>query len=496
MSAHVPITDLTVDEFGDVNLWIGQGKRYHDVPAYVSEELCCHTSALPTATSLLPSSLFPVTHLLNFCTPPITPSLQGCDAEAIFSHNRALRACAGQAMLDRKISLQHWERDDIFSPFDALGTWALIVEADTAKNAWRDALRWLDQQHKVSIQYIAQITKLLGTVPWKDYIKGLGSGLSVTDMAVFLSQEWLSDAHLDSMLNATIYLRRGTLSHIIPRTEIILSDFTTHILASKLLDVSPVPCDYVKKAPKSVLRLSSVISESSSNLRLAMVSFLPPGHWACLIIDFQAGTIGWGDSARRAAPARLEKCLRAWLQLFSPQVQFLAPQALLLRFAQPASKQRRCLHEHWKNCHDYPEAHTWESRAEEDIKEEAAIRTLVQAEDDRYLAYDETDGYSCGIITVNTLKHNVFGDKLWDESCQESLWIAEFLNILETSDSHRPKANLADPITHTTPPPPAIPRLSSSLQGPPGVDTLSNSMAALPTPPAAPQVQCNVSTER
>ncbi|KAF8263079.1 hypothetical protein EI94DRAFT_1704265 [Lactarius quietus] len=52
-------------------------------------------------------------------------------------------------------------------------------------------------------------------------------------------------------------------------------------------------------------------------------------------------------------------------------------------------RQRRCLHEHWKNCHDYPEAHTWESHAEEDIEEEEAVRTLVAAEDDSYLAYDK-----------------------------------------------------------------------------------------------------------
>ncbi|KAF8258309.1 hypothetical protein EI94DRAFT_1815594 [Lactarius quietus] len=53
------------------------------------------------------------------------------------------------------------------------------------------------------------------------------------------------------------------------------------------------------------------------------------------------------------------------------------------------SKQHKCLHEHWKNCHDYPEAHSWESRAEEDIEEEEAVRALVAAEDDSYLAYDE-----------------------------------------------------------------------------------------------------------
>ncbi|KAF8266563.1 hypothetical protein EI94DRAFT_1802926 [Lactarius quietus] len=55
----------------------------------------------------------------------------------------------------------------------------------------------------------------------------------------------------------------------------------------------------------------------------------------------------------------------------------------------PTHKQRKCLHEHWKNCHDYPEAHTWEARDQKDIEEEEAVRALVAAEDDSYLAYEE-----------------------------------------------------------------------------------------------------------
>ncbi|KAF8258385.1 hypothetical protein EI94DRAFT_1708062 [Lactarius quietus] len=57
--------------------------------------------------------------------------------------------------------------------------------------------------------------------------------------------------------------------------------------------------------------------------------------------------------------------------------------------AAKTQRQHKCLHEHWKNCQDYPEAHTWESRAEEEIEEEEAVRALVAAEDDSYLAYDE-----------------------------------------------------------------------------------------------------------
>ena len=181
------------------------------------------------------------------------------------------------------------------------------------------------------------------------------------------------------MLSAAMFLHHDTLSHITPHTEIILSDFMAHILASPFLETSPIACDYVRKAPKSVQKLSSLISESSPNICVATISFSPPGHWVCLIIDCCAGTIGWGDSAGRAAPAGLEKCLRAWLGIFSPQIEFAAPHAL--RSAQ------------------------------------------------------QPDGYSCRIISVNTLKHNVFSDELWNESCRETLCVAEFLDILEISES-------------------------------------------------------------
>lgn len=398
---HVPITDLTLNEFGDLSLWIRQGRQYHNVPEYVSTELSRCTSPLPTETSLLPSPLLPIIHLLDFPTPPITPSLKGINAEATFSHNEAthtsseclrlpapshgilqvLRACAGQAMLDGKTSVQHWDKRDVFLPFDALGMWDLVLEADTAKEAWSDALAWLYQQRNIPIQYIGQVTKLLGIVPWKDYVKGLGSGLSITETAVFLSEKWLSDAHIDTMLRAAMHQYRDTLSHITPQTEIVLTDFVAHILGSPLLDTSPIPCDYTQNAPKSVQRLGSVISESPSDIQIATVFFSPPGHWACLIVDCKAQTIGWGDSAGRAAPAGLEKRLKAWLRLFSPQIEFSALQTL------------HCAH--------------------------------------------QADGYSCGIISVNTLKHHIFGEELWSESHRESLRIAEFLNILEISERQR-----------------------------------------------------------
>jgi len=57
-------------------------------------------------------------------------------------------------MLDGKVSIQHWDRRDIFLPFDAIGTWAYILEIDTAKKAWIDVLRWMEEEdHTIPENY-------------------------------------------------------------------------------------------------------------------------------------------------------------------------------------------------------------------------------------------------------------------------------------------------------------------------------------------------------
>jgi hypothetical protein len=62
-------------------------------------------------------------------------------------------------MLAGKVSIRHWDRRDIFLPFDALGTWAFILEIDAAKKAWIYALRWMEEQHHtIPEEYTARIT--------------------------------------------------------------------------------------------------------------------------------------------------------------------------------------------------------------------------------------------------------------------------------------------------------------------------------------------------
>jgi len=419
MSVHplhrdtITIEDLTTHEVGDLSLWIGKQKEYHNVPNYVSNELCQRTSPLPSVSELLPSTSLPVLQLLEFPTPRITSTILGITPDTLFTFYAAthssleccqitaptrdfliqLRALAGQAMLDGKVSIQHWDRRDVFLPFDAIGTWAYILEIDTAKKAWIDALRWMEEEdHTIPENYTTRIKSLLCHVPWKDYIKGLGSGLTTTEMATFLSKKWLSDSHIHTMLAVTRHLRHDVLSYAGPCIEIASPDFVSHVLNSPLLSATHITPDYSRNAPKSVIRLGDKIKCAASGIRIGAVAYSPENHWACLLIDSQARTIQWGDSLGHAMPAASEGRLRAWLSLFLPHTQFLPLQSL------------SCA------C--------------------------------------QSDSYSCGIIAVNTLKHHLFGDNLWTLPRRETLRIEEFLDIMEFSASWKSSVSVSAPSMH------------------------------------------------
>ena len=251
----------------------------------------------------------------------------------------------------------------------------------------------MEQHHTILEEYTTCIKSLLGQVPWKDYIKGLGSGLTTTEMATFLSTKWLSDTHIHTTLAVTRCLRHTVLSGADPCIEIASPNFFSHVLYLPLLSTTPITPDYSHNAPKSMIRLGDKIKCAASGILIAAVAYSPESHWACLLIDSQARTIQWGDSVGRAMPAGSKDRLRAWLSLFLPHTQFLP------------------------------------------------LRNLSCA--------CQTDSYSCGIIAINTLKHHIFGDNLWTLPSREILCVGEFLDIMEFSESWKASVSVSVLCTFT-----------------------------------------------
>ncbi|KAF8258456.1 hypothetical protein EI94DRAFT_1815328 [Lactarius quietus] len=111
--------------------------------------------------------------------------------------------------------------------------------------------------------------------------------------------------------------------------------------------------------------------------------------------------------AERLAAAEVEEALLAWkkdqIECHSSTVEADIQRALRERNTEllhqttktlgvdnPApSKRRKCTHEHWKNCQDYPEAHTWVLGQPEYDEEEEQVHTLVWAQADDYPEAEE-----------------------------------------------------------------------------------------------------------
>jgi len=230
-----------------------------------------------------------------------------------------LQACASQAMRDGRISIQHWDRKGIYLPFDALGMWARILEVNAAKEAWESALCWMEKQRQtIPQQYATQVMSLLHDVPWKGHIKGLGSGLTITDMAGFLSKEWLSDSHIHTMLAVTRSLCHNMLSNVDPCIEIVSPDFASHLCFCPVLTMTPTKAEYSRFASKSVFSLGEKLESTASGIHIAAIAFSSEDHWACFLVNSQAGTIYWGDSTGCDMPDGFEVRLRGWLAIFLP----------------------------------------------------------------------------------------------------------------------------------------------------------------------------------
>jgi hypothetical protein len=109
------------------------------------EELGQRSATPPSVVALSPSPCLPVQKLLKFefTVPQITEYIQHIKVDKLFSlHDTThtsvkcfqlqapssefltqLQSCAGRAAREGSISIQHWDRQDVYLPFDALGTW-------------------------------------------------------------------------------------------------------------------------------------------------------------------------------------------------------------------------------------------------------------------------------------------------------------------------------------------------------------------------------------
>ena len=383
-AAATPTSSFVIDE------WIKTGKTYQDVPHFVSLELQHRVATPAEARALLPDPSLPISGLLSAVFCQQIQTLQFVVPSSCFSEHppnasfqdllqrpipnsdflRRLRSHAGQAMLDGKCSIKDWTRAGIYLPFGALGFWYSLHEAATAKVAWQRASVWLASQD-VPSNMKSRINDLLLKTQWSGTLSSLGSHTTVTGMAAFLSSEMLTESHVETMLSCL----RVRIKNFHPTPSQIF--IPTPTVGQGFLGV-PQDTRLSYTEPTCLTELAFQLNDANHGPKeVWTVVHSPPIHFGAISITKSNNIlrVQWGDSLRFPQPKKMINGIKKWASYHLPHVR--------LKFTQ-----------------DLPCA-------------------------------TQTDAFSCSVISINTLKHNLFGDERWTEKTREKIRIQEFLDILE-----------------------------------------------------------------
>ncbi|KAF5334602.1 hypothetical protein D9611_012013 [Ephemerocybe angulata] len=397
------------DPLGILEPWIGKGKTYKDVPDDIADAVTARVTLSSTGLE----------HLL--------PSVVGCTIQQLVSHELpkrshattifnprsryhpnqptttlsvllkcsdwcippqatldGLRDVSGQAILDGCNSIKVWDmKDAIYAPLSVIGLWAFLLVASTSQAKWKLALQWLNSA-AVDTSLKERAISAMGRVQWQGKLPAISDWLDVSRAPEFLSNSYLSTSHVNAML----YLVRERVS----RTSAISS--TTLISSTDLADrLSHTDTTYPKNSIFEAQTFGNQFSSEPQRYQLLTVAYSPPNHWAAMRLDLRGKNISgsWGDSLGWKQPKKLVKGIGIWLDYHVPLRRYTFSDDL------PCAVQ--------------------------------------------------TDSFSCGIVAVNALKHNLFGDPLWTAQSAAKLRIKEFCDIM---DSEYPCPNIQPSLAETS----------------------------------------------
>ncbi|RXW12056.1 hypothetical protein EST38_g13798 [Candolleomyces aberdarensis] len=377
--------------------WIGQGRQYKDVPEAISDEVIAWVSI---SSSIL-DNLLPgienatISTLLSCSLPAVSQTTNFLKAESFFSHSppnleledllkqpdcslpapttlTQLRAHVGQAILDGHISirLQSVPQTGVFLPLNVLGLWQRLLEISAAQKAWKDACQWLRASPGIDDELRVRTTAILDRVPWNGKARAIADELPVA-----LSAEFLGDGYLSShSVNAMLYrLRARILSETnqLSTTVLVPSAELTTSLTNAMLD-------YPLHAQHEPQDIGQILSNHPKQYQVVTVAHSPPNHWAAILVDCRASeiTVSWGDSINRKPSRKLVDGTHTWLK------------------------------------HHLP------------LRRYTLNNDLVHAK--------QPDGFSCGIIAINTIKHYLFDVPLWTTRTSRQLRLREFCDIFDS----------------------------------------------------------------
>ena len=254
-------------------------------------------------------------------------------------------------------------------PFWVLSFWEQMGKAIKVQQHWSRADAWV-RKYATSIHPKAAVARnalqIFGTLPWDLPLTGFVAGLSICELAEFLSESLVNSNVVDAMMMSIAgeVKRIPELSRKVSVRDLTFSE-VLHLPVERWQQYNS------DRAFTKLRELGKALADGS--LTQIIIPFnIANIHWALFLVDATAQQIRYGDSLGWSIPQDDVNRLNCWLHQHGFQSFKIGP---LL----PHGKQQ--------------------------------------------------DNYSCSVAMANIARHTLFGDPLFNNADKHFYRIQEFMNI-------------------------------------------------------------------
>ncbi|KAJ7211723.1 hypothetical protein GGX14DRAFT_394042 [Mycena pura] len=370
--------------------------------------------------STLPPTSLPITQLLEWDLPPQTDvvvdgdlqpsqyfsSEEPCgDIEDLFKFALAvpprrlvnnLNAAAGQAVIEGKMSVCTPGNPQVKLPLRVLTYWTYLLDASDAQKTWKAVMRVKDAD---DLDMKLTVHGVLATLPWHGHLKGFG--IRVGDLAQLLSNQYLEAKIIDALI-AVLTLRLCRVGGTLGENTLLLDSTFGSFLEMLHPIVNGIAEGPIKesKGGRKYLEKHREWLRSRPDGQLYSVVYRPEEHWTvCKVVARERHT-QYGDGLQWKRPQEFFESLGLWLR-------------------------------------------------DQNGAEFSTTDDLPCAR--------QTDGVNCGIIAINAIAHNVFGDPLWTTKSAKALRMKAFCDIVKDDTWMKVLHPCAEVLSHAD----SIPQRSS-----------------------------------
>ncbi|KAF8155130.1 hypothetical protein K438DRAFT_1622113 [Mycena galopus ATCC 62051] len=158
---------------------------------------------------------------------------------------------------------------------------------------------------EAAAQRIKTALEALERLHWGGDVKGLKSGSSINELALWFTRDWLKTDHEDQMLE----LLASDLGIKDASTSCIKDTSFVRIPAQAYSD----PETYRTARHFRWLRRLGTSFATKDRNRLGTIANQNDNHWVALTIDCEKKIVGYGDGFGKDAPTSLQRHLNWWL---------------------------------------------------------------------------------------------------------------------------------------------------------------------------------------